>query len=265
MSEAKLPSFRYLKRAAPCAALLCFVWISTRCPRRPSWWRVCRHDRADIAQMFLLEGHAAAGEAGLFLHGFLAGQIAAPHGLDETGGPWKPFSLISSMVVALMVRASRFFSARSYRSLRQGVQRGVGMAVGRSSKLDELLLAVCRDAPARTDPARCPGGQPPGAGAHPFISHWANFQPGCLSLSSSFTRAYWPMAAASSRLFSSTPGLWAATGTMTTCTGAMAGGRIRPSSSPWVMMMAPIRRLEAPQLVWKGYCSVLSRPVKVTS
>ena len=52
---------------------------------------------------------------------------------------------------------------------------------------------------------------------------------------------------------------------MTTCTGAIAGGRIRPSSSPWVMMMAPIKRLEAPQEVWNGYCRVLSRPVKVTS
>ena len=59
----------------------------------------------------------------------------------------------------------------------------------------------------------------------PFISHWANFQPGCLSESSSFTRAYLPISAASSRHLSSTPGLWAATGTMTTCTGAMAGGQ----------------------------------------
>ena len=74
-----------------------------------------------------------------------------------------------------------------------------------------------------------------------------------------------PMEAASSCAFSSTPGLWAATGMMTTCTGAIAGGRIRPSSSPWVMMMAPIKRLEAPQEVWNGYCRVLSRPVKVTS
>ena len=32
--------------------------------------------------------------------------------------------------------------------------------------------------------------------------------------------------------FSSTPGLWAATGTMTTWYGAMAGGRMSPSSSP---------------------------------
>ena len=41
-------------------------------------------------------------------------------------------------------------------------------------------------------------------------------------------------------------------GTTTTWMGATAGGRIRPSSSPWVMMMAPTRRVETPQLVWNG-------------
>ena len=59
--------------------------------------------------------------------------------------------------------------------------------------------------------------------------------------------------------------LWAAMGTMTTCTGAMAGGRRRPLLSPWVMMTAPMSRVVEPQEVWKGYWSLLSRPVKVTS
>ena len=51
---------------------------------------------------------------------------------------------------------------------------------------------------------------------------------------------------------SETPGLWAAIGTTTTWMGATAGGRMRPSSSPWVMMIAPTRRVETPQLVWNG-------------
>ena len=40
---------------------------------------------ADIAQVLLLEGHAAAGQADFFLHLHLAGQVAAPHGLDVAG------------------------------------------------------------------------------------------------------------------------------------------------------------------------------------
>ena len=100
----------------------------------------------------------------------------------------------------------------------------------------------------------------------PFISYWANFQPGDCSLSSSFTRR----SRASSRDFSAlaasrTPGLCWAMGTTTTCTGATAGGSTRPLLSEWVMMQAPMRRVVEPQEVWKGYWSLLSRPVKVTS
>ena len=40
-------------------------------------------DRADIADVLLLIGHAAGGESGLFLDLHLAFQIAAPHGLNE--------------------------------------------------------------------------------------------------------------------------------------------------------------------------------------
>ena len=42
-------------------------------------------------------------------------------------------------------------------------------------------------------------------------------------------------------------------------------GSTNPWLSLWVMMIAPIRRVDAPQLVWNGYCNVLSRPVNVTS
>ena len=40
---------------------------------------------AHITELLLLKGHAAAGKSGLFLHLHLAGQIAAPHGLDVAG------------------------------------------------------------------------------------------------------------------------------------------------------------------------------------
>ena len=40
---------------------------------------------ADIAQVLLREGHAAAGQTCFFLHLHLAGQVAAPHGLDIAG------------------------------------------------------------------------------------------------------------------------------------------------------------------------------------
>ena len=47
--------------------------------------------------------------------------------------------------------------------------------------------------------------------------------------------------------------------------GQITGGSTRPWLSLWVIMMAPMSRVDAPQLVWKGYCRVLSRPVNVTS
>ena len=87
------------------------------------------------------------------------------------------------------------------------------------------------------------------------------------SLSSSLTRTPAAMRSAITLLaVSSTSGfLCAAMGTMTTCVGAMRGGRTRPLLSPWVMMTAPIMRVVEPQDVWNGYWSLLSRPVKVTS
>ena len=42
------------------------------------------------------------------------------------------------------------------------------------------------------------------------------------------------------------------------------GGRTNPLLSPWVMITAPIIRVVLPHEVWKGYCCLLSRPVKVT-
>ena len=53
--------------------------------------------------------------------------------------------------------------------------------------------------------------------------------------------------------FSMTPSLCWATGMTMTWMGAMAGGRTRPLSSPWVMMMPPIKRVETPQEVWCGF------------
>ena len=40
-------------------------------------------DGACVAQLLLLEGHAAARNTGQLLHLQLAGLVAAPHGLDE--------------------------------------------------------------------------------------------------------------------------------------------------------------------------------------
>ena len=56
-----------------------------------------------------------------------------------------------------------------------------------------------------------------------------------------------------------------AMGSTTVWMGATRGGSTRPLSSPWVMMMPPIRRVDTPQLVWKGWWSWLSAPVKVMS
>ena len=42
-------------------------------------------DRADIAQVLLGKGHAAAGQASVGLHGLLTGEVAAPHRLDKAG------------------------------------------------------------------------------------------------------------------------------------------------------------------------------------
>ena len=64
---------------------------------------------------------------------------------------------------------------------------------------------------------------------------------------------------------SSTPGLCMATGMTMAWMGAMRGGRTRPLLSPWVMMMPPIMRVDTPQLVWWGWWSWLSLPVKVMS
>ena len=48
---------------------------------------VCRlaADRTGICDVLLLERHAAARHTGLFLDLLLAGEVAAPHGLDKAG------------------------------------------------------------------------------------------------------------------------------------------------------------------------------------
>jgi hypothetical protein len=98
----------------------------------------------------------------------------------------------------------------------------------------------------------------------PRISYSANFQPGVLlSSASSLTRM--PASASRSRIaiavgstvsFQSPRGI----GTITTCQGATRGGRIRPLSSPCVMITPPTSRVDTPHDVVQAYWSVLSRP-----
>ena len=47
--------------------------------------------------------------------------------------------------------------------------------------------------------------------------------------------------------------------------GASFGGNTRPVSSEWVMMSAPMRRVDVPQLVAQAYSSLPSRPWNCTS
>ena len=98
----------------------------------------------------------------------------------------------------------------------------------------------------------------------PRISYSANFHPGVwLSSASSFTRmpAAFNSAAISSHLGSTVSfQVPRGIGTITTWKGAMAGGRIKPLSSPCVMITPPIRRVDTPHDVVHACCSVLSRP-----
>ena len=48
-------------------------------------------------------------------------------------------------------------------------------------------------------------------------------------------------------------------GTMTSCWGATLGGRTRPESSPWTMIVAPTMRVVKPQDVPYGCLRSLSR------
>mmetsp|Transcript_12468 Transcript_12468/g.53613 ORF Transcript_12468/g.53613 Transcript_12468/m.53613 type:complete len:255 (-) Transcript_12468:906-1670(-) len=89
----------------------------------------------------------------------------------------------------------------------------------------------------------------------PFISHCANFHPGELRSSSSTLTlipafssvAAMALAAAATAALSL---FFCAMGTTTTCTGASAGGSRNPASSPCVMMIPPMRRVETPQEDW---------------
>mmetsp|Transcript_13233 Transcript_13233/g.43851 ORF Transcript_13233/g.43851 Transcript_13233/m.43851 type:complete len:320 (+) Transcript_13233:290-1249(+) len=104
----------------------------------------------------------------------------------------------------------------------------------------------------------------------PFISQWLNFQPGELRVSSSsFTRtpacfSVSTMCAAAKDTVSLSL-FFCAIGTTTTCTGAKAGGRRRPVSSPCVMMIPPISRVLTPQLDWCTYCFLPFSSRKVVS
>ena len=94
----------------------------------------------------------------------------------------------------------------------------------------------------------------------PRISASANFQPGLLSVASSLTLNPLNLSLNSSA-FSRTPSLCWAIGITITCVGAIIGGRTRPLSSPWTIIIAPIRRVVIPQDVWWTYCSLFSLSV----
>ena len=99
------------------------------------------------------------------------------------------------------------------------------------------LFAVVGAAPARTDPPRCPSGRARCGRARPSsrtrrISSRRSCRCRPASRGNSFSSA-----ARSSPQRSSTPGLCWATGIITACTGATAGGSTSPLSSPWVMII----------------------------
>ena len=54
-------------------------------------------------------------------------------------------------------------------------------------------------------------------------------------------------------------------GRSTTWVGAIRGGRTRPSSSEWVMITAPINRVETPHEVVQQYSSVPDGPANLIS
>ena len=96
----------------------------------------------------------------------------------------------------------------------------------------------------------------------PLSSYSANLKPGrLLSASSNFTEI---PSFFSSAIIGSTLPLMAVIcssflqiGTITTWIGARAGGNTRPLSSEWVMMRAPIRRVETPHDVAHTYSMLL--------
>ena len=54
-------------------------------------------------------------------------------------------------------------------------------------------------------------------------------------------------------------------GMRTTWVGAILGGSTRPSSSEWVMITAPISRVETPHEVVQQYSSVPDGPANLIS
>ena len=88
----------------------------------------------------------------------------------------------------------------------------------------------------------------------PFNSYSANLNPGdCPSLSSNFTEIPFDLSALAYSLAFSSTAIFSSSflkiGTITTWIGANFGGKTNPSSSLWLMIRAPIKRVETPQLV----------------
>ena len=184
-----------------------------------------------------------------------------PHHLDRRKPPFpSAMALASSGEAMSKVLSSRFWSACAY-MLSWTSSRSFFTVSSSSARGTVTFSPVSRRATTHCSFSMSLGPISTRRGT-PFISYSANFQPGELSESSILERM--PAVFSRSRraaAASSTPGLWAATGMTTAWMGATRGGSTRPLSSPWVMMMPPIIRVETPQLVWWGWWSWLSFPV----
>ena len=85
-------------------------------------------------------------------------------------------------------------------------------------------------------------------GEEPCIYY--GFQPGLFSERSMSARKFFLRRSHRAEAVSATPSLCWAMGTTMTWMGATAGGSTRPLLSPWVIIMAPMMRVDIPQLVW---------------
>ena len=107
-------------------------------------------DGADVADLLLLKGHAAAGQARFFLHLQLAVEVAAPHGLDVAGigggqglhfvhglgGPGALFAVFEGALVQIAGQVGK----QGGDSGGQVVQADEGLFAGVAADQDALVL-----------------------------------------------------------------------------------------------------------------------------
>ncbi len=159
----------------------------------------CRSRRT--SEMLLLKGYAAAGDAGLLFQLHLTLQVAAPHGFDKAG--------------FLVGQLDHLLHAGGGVGAVLPVLQGplVEAVVDGFQKLGDFLLQLIQGTmvfpvvPADQDTMVVfdvlgADLQPQGT---PFISYWANFQPGLLSLASHLTRQMAERRLRSSSALSKTP------------------------------------------------------------